>query len=95
MPPNTLRAFKQHGHAKETITASTQAARTHMARLEELGIDMAAVTDKLEADGVAAFAQSFEDLLAVIEQRSRPLHPARAQGLSAGAAEAIRGCSGF
>ena len=78
MPPNTLQAFKQHGHAKETITAGTDAARAHMAKLADLDIDMVAVTDKLEADGVAAFAQSFEDLLAVIEQRSRSLHPARA-----------------
>ncbi|MDP7645057.1 MAG: transaldolase [Anaerolineales bacterium] len=78
MPPHTLQAFKQHGHAEETITAGTDAARAHMARLADLDIDMAAVTDKLEADGVSAFAQSFERLLEVIEQRSRTLRPERA-----------------
>ena len=78
MPPHTLQAFRHHGRVEETITADTEAARVHMAKLADLGIDMAAVTDKLEADGVAAFAQSFEDLLTVIEQRSRSLRAERA-----------------
>ncbi len=78
MPPHTLQAFKQHGRVDETITAGTDDANAHMAKLAKLGIDMAAVTDKLEADGVAAFEQSFDELLVVIEQRSRSLRPARA-----------------
>ena len=75
MPPHTLQAFKQHGRVEETITRDIDAARLHMDKLAELGIDMAAVTDKLEADGVAAFAKSFEDLLTVIEQRKYLLRP--------------------
>ena len=50
----------------------------HMAKLADLGVDIAAVTDTLEADGVAAFEQSFNDLLVVIEQRIRLLRPEQA-----------------
>ena len=75
MPPHTLQAFKKHGRVAETITEDMDAARIHMDKLADLGIDMASVTDKLEADGVAAFAKSFEELLDVIEQRRRLLYP--------------------
>ena len=78
MPPQTLQAFKHHGRVEETITAGTDAAHAHMAKLADLGIDIAAVTDKLEADGVAVFEQSFNDLLVVIEERIRSLRSERA-----------------
>lgn len=73
MPPHTLEAFKQHGHAKRTITLGLDDARTHMARLSQLGVDMSSITDTLESLGVAAFADSFDELLAVIEKRSQIL----------------------
>jgi hypothetical protein len=44
-----------------------------LAALPELGIDLSAVTDQLEIDGVNAFIHSFETLLAVIEAKSRTL----------------------
>lgn len=70
MPPHTLQAFKQHGHAQESVTVGCEGARAHMDKLTHVGIDMASITHKLEVDGVSSFRKSFEDLLAVIEQRS-------------------------
>jgi transaldolase len=45
-----------------------------------LGIDLDAVTDELEADGVKKFAQSFHSLLDVIQHKVADLLPARASG---------------
>ena len=52
------------------------AARQALADLAAAGIDMDAVTTELEMDGVKKFADSFVDLLAVIEARSKVLAPA-------------------
>jgi len=39
--------------------------------LECVGIDMTAIADQLEAEGVVSFQQSFNDLLAVLEAKSK------------------------
>ncbi len=69
MPPATIKAFKDHGKALVTLTEDIDGAHDFMDKLAEAGIDMEAVTQKLEEDGVAAFYKSFETLLKVIETR--------------------------
>lgn len=69
MPPATIKAFKDHGRAVATLMENVEEARDLMDRLAEAGIDMKAVTQKLEDDGVASFFKSFESLLKVIESR--------------------------
>lgn len=71
MPPATIRAFKDHGKALATLMVDVEDARDLMDKLAEAGIDMKAVTQRLEDDGVAAFFKSFESLLKVIETRRR------------------------
>jgi len=69
MPPTTIKSFKDHGIARATIAEEVDGARDLMDKLAEAGVDMKAVTQKLEDDGVAAFFKSFESLIAVIETR--------------------------
>lgn len=69
MPPATIKAFKDHGKAVATLMENIDEARDLMDKLAEVGVDMKAVTQKLEDDGVAAFFKSFETLLKVIETR--------------------------
>jgi transaldolase / glucose-6-phosphate isomerase len=69
MPPATIKAFKDHGRAVATLMENVEDARDLMDKLAEVGIDMKAVTQKLEDDGVASFFKSFESLLKVIETR--------------------------
>jgi len=76
MPPQTLEALKDHGKVALTVTQDVDAARQALADLAAVGIDMDAVTAELEQDGVKKFADSFVDLLKVIEERSRALAPA-------------------
>lgn len=72
LPPTTLDAFRDHGAVALTVTEGLDEARAQLGRLEELGVDLAAITEKLQEDGLAAFARSFEGLLASIaEKRAR------------------------
>jgi transaldolase len=66
MPRETLEAFRDHGKVAATIEQDLDGARAIMAGLAEVGIDMKAVTDQLENEGVDKFAQSFDELLAGI-----------------------------
>jgi len=66
MPPKTMKAFLDHGQVAITVTRDVDEARAQFARLAELGIDLEAITQKLQDDGVAAFARSFESLLASV-----------------------------
>jgi transaldolase/glucose-6-phosphate isomerase len=69
MPPATIKAFKDHGVARVTLTEGLPEANDLMDKLAEAGVDMKWVTQKLEDDGVAAFFKSFESLINVIETR--------------------------
>jgi len=71
LPDATMEAFSDHGTIAETITSNVEAARAVLLALEGLGIDMTAVADQLEAEGVVSFQQSFNDLLAVLEAKRK------------------------
>lgn len=69
MPQVTLDAFRDHGVVSTTITARVDEARLQLAELEALGIGMEEVTAQLEAEGVKAFADSFDGLWAAIDAK--------------------------
>jgi transaldolase len=79
VPLATLEAFKDHGRVSRTVDtpeARERAARTFK-ELAAVGIDMDAVTEQLQHEGVAAFAKSFDDLIGTLEQRRKTLVGAR------------------
>ena len=69
MPPATIAAYKDHGRPEVRLDKDLDEAARAIEQLEEFGIRMDWVTQKLEDDGVAAFARSFDTLLAVVEAR--------------------------
>jgi transaldolase/glucose-6-phosphate isomerase len=72
VPPATLTAFMDHGTVAPALEKGMEEAREQLANLASLGIDLAAITQQLQDDGVAAFARSFESLMAgVAEKRDR------------------------
>lgn len=77
MPPATLSAFREHGRPRSTLTERLDEADAAVARLAELGVDLERITEQLERDGVAAFARSFDQLLAALEDKRRSLLSAR------------------
>lgn len=77
LPPQTITAMLDHGCCDVTIRDDLDQARSLFERLADLGIDSRAATDKLTTDGVAAFVQSYDELLVSLEEKRawlRPVH---------------------
>jgi len=73
LPPATFTAFRDHGKARLTIEENLDEARSTLARLAEVGIDLKQVCQKLQDDGVKAFADSFESLMQSITSKRAAL----------------------
>lgn len=73
VPPATLDAFLDHGHPVLSIESDVAGARARLVQLAALGIDLEAITQQLQDDGVAAFTKSFETLLGSIEEKREKL----------------------
>jgi len=83
MPEKTLEALLDHGRTPgDTVKESVPEARRTLDELREIGIDVEAVGEELQRDGVVLFEKSYDELLQAIETR-------RAESLktSAGVAE--------
>ena len=73
LPPATLAAFRDHGKPRSSLGEDPAGARRVLAELEEAGISLPAVTDRLLDEGVTLFADAFDKLLAALESRLRSL----------------------
>lgn len=71
VPPATYVAFLDHGSTTPSIESDLEGARKVLRDLASARIDLRAVTDKLETDGVAAFEKSFEALYKNLEQKRK------------------------
>ncbi|MBR4196959.1 MAG: transaldolase [Synergistaceae bacterium] len=70
VPPATLEAFVNHGHAALTLETGLAEAESDMKRLAEIGIDLGEVCAKLLADGLKSFNAAFESLMSAIETKA-------------------------
>ena len=52
VPPATLNAFRDHGSVAPRLTERPEEAQSRLAQLEELGIDLKSITQKLQKEGV-------------------------------------------
>jgi transaldolase len=73
VPPQTIEAFKDHGNVRRTVDQNVDDARRVVERLEQLGIHMKDVTDKLLVEGLASFQKSFDSLIAGLGKKSKAL----------------------
>lgn len=73
LPPATLDSFIDHGKIYETLTQGLDEARQQLAQLAELGINLNSVTQKLQEDGVVAFAEPFDALMKSIAEKREKL----------------------
>jgi len=80
MPPATLAAFNDHGRVEPRVQHDVPGARAVFARLTELGVPVESLIEQLEAEGVRAFAKSYDELLATLETRRREMVAQRGQG---------------
>ncbi|MFW5942392.1 MAG: transaldolase [Chloroflexota bacterium] len=76
LPPATLDAFRDHGTVARTLDANLPEAHEKLRQLETLDIDLDQITAELQEDGVQAFADSFNSLLAAIAEKCERLQAA-------------------
>ena len=74
LPDATLEAFEHHGRVEPALTAGLAEAVETLDRIAAVGVELAAVTDQLEHEGVAAFTKSFDELLGVLGDKADELH---------------------
>jgi transaldolase len=75
VPPKTMDAFRDHGRVRVTLgteDADSEATAT-LDKAAALGLDVRAITEQLQTDGIAAFASSFEQLIATVGIKRREL----------------------
>ena len=63
IPPNTLQAFLDHGKVAVTVTKQVDEAQAQLDQLATFGIDLDAVTEQLQVEGVEKFVSPYESLL--------------------------------
>lgn len=69
MPLGTVKAFADHGVARETVLQDMQGARAVLAGLHELGIELDEVTERLQLEGVEKFMKSFKGTMDVVADK--------------------------
>jgi transaldolase/glucose-6-phosphate isomerase len=82
MPPDTIKAFTDHGKAVPFDDAAIAQANDRIARLAGAGVSLAAACDQLERDGVRLFAESFKQLMDAIESRRAAVRAASPEALA-------------
>src|SRR5215207_6088838 len=69
VPPATYTAIRDHGKVALTLGEGIEECHALFDQLREVGIDIKAVTDKLQKDGLASFVTSFDTLAESIESK--------------------------
>ena len=73
MPEGTLEAFEDHGTLARTVDADLDAAARTLDPIRAVGVDLDDVSRVLEDQGVAAFAKSFDELMASLSAKAEQL----------------------
>ena len=73
IPDKTLKAFAEHGNAQAVLPVDGGDAESVIAEYRRLGIDDAALAQRLQVEGAASFQKSWDSLLAGIKGKSAQL----------------------
>ncbi len=71
LPTETLDLFLDHGEIGDTLNEGLAEAEQVLKDLKKQGIDLDAITEQLQVDGVKAFQDSFDQLIAALEEKCR------------------------
>jgi len=72
MPPATFEALRDHGKVALTLQQDVDGARRLLDQLAINGIDLAAITQELEDEGVESFARSYRDSIEQLAKVKTP-----------------------
>ncbi|KIA86022.1 transaldolase [Kaistella jeonii] len=73
LPIETIDAFRDHGKVADTLTQDIDSANKAMVELQNKGIDIDKITQKLEDEGIEKFNQAYEKLIKSIDSQKRKL----------------------
>jgi len=73
MPEGTLKALAEHGDVSETIPTDGGNSAEELARFAAAGIDVHALSNRLQDEGAKSFVKSWNDLMEVINSKSAVL----------------------
>jgi len=76
MPEATLRALAQHGGVGATLPPDGGDGEAVLARFAQAGVDVPALSARLQDDGAKSFVKSWNDLMQVIRSKSAALQRA-------------------
>jgi len=80
IPPATFNAFRDHGVPRASLTENVEAAHATLGALAKVGISLAEITSKLLDEGVAQFAEAFENILKATGRRTQGAASAKING---------------
>ncbi len=91
IPLETLVAYRDHGKPASSLTSDAAKAPETLRRLVEVGIDLDAVTQQLEDEGVQKFVKAFDVLMNTLkEKRLQTLNTPRIEGAGSTEEKALR-----
>ena len=73
IPPQTLDAFRDHGEARASLEEGVDQAAATLRDLEQAGLSLAGITDRVLDEGVRLFSDAFDTLLGAVERKRREL----------------------
>ena len=94
VPPQTLKAFLDHGQVAATLETGLDDAKQVFERLRRLGICFKEITDELTQEGVKSFADSFRSLLAAVEEQKKKSPTTVSAGLKESSGDGAKESSG-
>ena len=71
IPPATFEAFRDHGRPESRLTLGVDEAKLTMLALEQAGVSMKEITDRLLEEGLKAFTDAFNNLLDAVQHHSK------------------------
>jgi transaldolase/transaldolase/glucose-6-phosphate isomerase len=69
MPPETMDAYREHGQPASQLDQGALEAYCVLEGLREAKIDLDAMTQQLEDEGVAKFNKAFEQLMTALREK--------------------------
>jgi transaldolase len=78
LPLATLEAFRDHGRVRgATVLEGWADAEQELRKLASFGIELDAIAEQLQVDGVELFAEAYNKVMAALERRRESMAPAR------------------
>jgi transaldolase len=71
MPQVTVDAFRDHGEARATLKEGLDEAKKILSKLKSYGVSVEEVCQKVQDDGVQAFKNSYDKLIASLESKRK------------------------